>query len=75
MSPEQQEELHSLRNEVVRLTCQREQLLAACRIGLAWTIACAGRAEAKGESVIALQGAMHAESIRAAIARAEGKDV
>jgi hypothetical protein len=70
-------ECDRLRNEVasesiahIHTTQQRDELLAACRIGLAWTIACGGRAEAAGETVIAAESVMHTELIRTAIQRA-----
>jgi hypothetical protein len=53
-----------------KLIASAPNLLAACEIGLAYAMALAGRAEAKGETIIAKQALKHAETIRAAIALA-----
>ena len=57
--------------ELDRLRAANADLVAAAQIGLACCIAWGGKCEAKGENILALQSVMHAESIRAAIAKAK----
>ena len=61
-------ENEDLRVERDTLRAEVERLRAACRVGLAYTVALSGRAALKGEYIIMAEAEVHAQGIRAALA-------